>query len=477
MSLRRTKIVATLGPATEGEQQIKSLVEAGVDAIRLNFSHGSHSEYSRVIATVRALANEAGKAIAIIADLQGPKIRVGEMPDGGVELLRGQEVTLTIQRVQGSRELIPVNYAELPQVADKGNKILVDDGRIALKVLEVSGSDVICRVTAGGLLISRKGVNFPGQHIIAPSLTGKDQQDLDFALQAGVDYVALSFVRSADDIKELRTQISSRTDRIVKVIAKIEKHEAIRNITSIIDVADAIMIARGDLGVEIAPERVPYWQKEIIKRAIARAKTVITATEMLESMIARPIPTRAEASDVANAVYDGTDAVMLSGETAVGKYPAKAVSTMHRITKTVESTIRHRHDAHMRLSKSVTDAISAAACEISQNLDVRVLVTPTSSGTTALEVAKHRPAAPVLAVSSNRDVVNQLALVWGVRPYYVPPARDTDDMFTKAINCARESGMAKPGEDIVITAGVMVNVPGTTNLIKVHRMEDQEPVR
>ena len=472
MSSRRTKIVATLGPATEGEQQIRALVEAGVDAVRLNFSHGSQSDYSRVIATVRAVAAENGRHIAIIADLQGPKIRVGEMPSAGVDLMRGQEVTLTTQRLTGTREIIPVNYSELPGVVDKGSRVLLDDGRIALKVMEIAGGDVVCRVTAGGHLISHKGVNLPGQKINAPSLTAKDHQDLDFSLQAGVDYVALSFVRSADDIAELRRLIADRTERAVRVIAKIEKHEAIRNINAIIDIADAVMIARGDLGVEIAPERVPYWQKEIIRRAVARGKTVITATEMLESMIERPIPTRAEASDVANAVYDGTDAVMLSGETAVGKYPARAVSTMHRIAKTVESTIRHRENFHAHAGKSVTDAISAAACEISQSLVAKALVTPTSSGTTALEVAKHRPSAPLLAVSSNRDVVNQLALVWGVQPFLVSPARDTDDMFAKAIEAARESGLAGPADEIVIPAGVMVNVPGTTNLLNVHRMEE-----
>lgn len=471
MSLRKTKIVATLGPATEGENQIRALVDAGVDAFRLNFSHGNHSSYSPVIATVRAVSSEAGRPIAIISDLQGPKIRVGEMPESGIDLLRGQEIRLTTQRIIGSREEITVNYGDLAQVVNIGSRILLDDGRIALKVLEISGGDVICRVTAGGNLTSRKGVNIPGRHIITTGLTAKDQQDLEFSLQAGVDYIALSFVRSAEDITQLRGLISKRTERKVKIIAKIEKHEAIRNITSIINEADAIMIARGDLGVEIAAERVPYWQKEIIRRAVAKAKTVITATEMLESMIERPIPTRAEASDVANAVYDGTDAVMLSGETAVGKYPVKAVSTMHRIAKTVESTIRRRGSDHMRSGKSVTDAISAAACEISQSLDAKVLVTPTSSGATALEVAKHRPAAPVLAVSSDRDVVNQLALVWGVQPFLVPPARDTDDMFAQAMLSVKEAGLAGTGDEIVITAGVMVNVPGTTNLIKVHKME------
>jgi pyruvate kinase len=404
----------------------------------------------------------------VIAYLQGPKFRVGEMPPGGIKLVRGQQVALTPGRVAGSRGFIPVTYSDLEKVVKTGSKVLLNDGRISLKVLRVEAGAAICRVTTGGLLESRKGVNFPGATISAPSLTAKDHQDLEFALQAGVDYVALSFVRSAADVEELRDIIKKSTDRPVKIIAKIEKREAIRNINSIIEAADAIMVARGDLGVEIAPERVPYWQKEIIQRAASRAKIVITATQMLESMIVNPMPTRAEASDVANAVYDGTDAVMLSGETAVGKYPLRAVTTMHRIAKTVEASLPRREVDHTPTGDTVTKAISAAACELASSLNAAAIVTPTSSGVTALEVAKHRPRAPVVAVSPSIDVVNQLALAWGVQPYLITPARDTDDMFSKAVAVARASGLAGSGNKVIITAGVRVNVPGTTNLIKVH---------
>lgn len=470
--IRRTKIVATLGPSTGGEHQIRELVQAGIDGARVNFSHGDHGQHSRIIAAIRGVSAEMGRPISVIADLQGPKTRVGEMPPGGVRLIRGREVILTPQRIVGTEEVIPVSYDGLAAMVGEGSRILLDDGRISLKVLSTApGGDVVCRVTAGGLLKSRKGLNVPGASLAGPALTSKDRQDLAFALQAGVDFVALSFVRSADDIEELRGLIGGQTERPVKIIAKIEKQEAVREIGAIVAAADAVMIARGDLGVEIAPERVPYWQKEIIRRCVIQGKPVITATEMLESMIERPIPTRAEASDVANAVYDGTDALMLSGETAVGKYPVKAVTTMHRIARTVEYSLQRKSARRMPAANTVTGAISAAACELADSLDAGALVTPTSSGTTALQVSKHRPRAPVLAVSSSKDVVNQLALSWGVKPFFVPPARDTDDMFERSITAAADSGLAKKGDLIVITAGVRVNVPGTTNLIKVHRME------
>lgn len=469
---RRTKIIATYGPSTEGDIKLRKLVDAGMDAMRFNFSHGSHSDYARAIAAVRTISSEAGRPVAVIADLQGPKIRVGEMPGEGIKLIKGKQVTLTSRRITGDVDTIPVKFSGLGDTLDKGSRVLLDDGRISLKVLEEpEGGDVLCRVVNGGLLESRKGVNFPGESLDMPSMTSKDEQDLDFALQAGVDYIALSFIKSADDIHELKDMVADRTDRSVKVIAKIERHEAIRNINSIIEAADAVMIARGDLGVEIAPERVPYWQKQIIERSLEKSRIVITATQMLESMIEKPTPTRAEASDVANAVYDGSDAVMLSGETAVGKYPVKSVATMNRIARTVEATLKQRETQRQPSDKSVSGAISTAACDLSDALDATALVTPTSSGTTALQVSKHRPQAPILAVSASGDVVNRLAMLWGVQPYHVPPARNTDDMFEKATEVAIESGLAKSGDKIVITAGVHVNVPGTTNLIKVHRIE------
>ncbi len=471
MSYRRTKIIATLGPATTGESQIDGLLEAGADAVRLNFSHGSHEKYARLLALVRAASVKAGKPLAVIADLQGPKIRVGEMPAAGLKLVRGQQVTLTARRQAGGSGLIPVSYGQLAQVVRKGSRILLNDGKIALRALSAEGSDIVCRVTTGGLLKSRQGVNFPGVSIPAPSLTVKDRQDLEFALQAGVDYIALSFVRSADDVKELRGLIGKLTKGLVRIIAKIERREAIRNIDAIIAAADAVMIARGDLGVEIAGERVPYWQKEIIRRSSRQAKIVITATQMLESMISSPTPTRAEASDVANAVYDGTDAVMLSGETAIGKFPSRAVAAMNRIARTVESSLPAGGFGLRITSDGVTRAISAAAVGLAADLGAAAIVTPTSSGSTALEVAKHRPYQPVVAVSPSIEVINQLALAWGVKPQLISPARDTDDMFSKAIAAAQASSIDVEGKMIVITAGVRVNVSGTTNLIKVHLLD------
>lgn len=471
MADRRTKIIVTYGPAIEGESQLRRIIEAGANAIRLNFSHGSHNDYAQAIARIRGLASENAKPLAVIADLQGPKIRVGEMPAGGIDLMKGKSVVLTSRRVKGDNETIPISFTGMADVLKKGKKVLLDDGQITLKVLEVEGADIVCRVLMGGTLESRRGVNFPGIEIKAPGITGKDQQDLDFALQAGVDYIALSFISDADDIDDLRGMIKSRTDRKVKVIAKIENQEAIRNVTSIIEAADAVMIARGDLGVEIPPERVPYWQKEIIKQCIAKARPVITATQMLESMIEHPMPTRAEASDVANAIYDGSDAIMLSGETAIGRYPVRAINTMHRIARSTEASIRHDRTSLGEDHASASDAISHAACEIAESLGAQAILTPTSSGSTALQVSHQRTYVPQVALSPDSDVVNQLAIAWGVMPFMINPARDTDDMFAKAIAVTRDNGLAQKGDEIVITAGVPVNVAGTTNLIKVHRLD------
>lgn len=471
MAERRTKIIVTYGPAIQAESQLRRIIEAGANAVRLNLSHGTHNEYARAIASVRALAAEIGVPLAIIADLQGPKLRVGDMPDGGVELRKGKSVVLTSRRIKGDDRNIPVSIAGLGEVLQPGKKVLLDDGRITLKVLDLEGADVVCRVMMGGLLESRQGVNFPGIDMRAPSISSKDKQDLDFALQAGVDFVALSFISSAADIEELRHLIEKRTDRKVKIIAKIENQEAIRNIASIVESADVVMIARGDLGVEIPPERVPYWQKEIIKLCVSKARPVITATQMLESMIEEPVATRAEASDVANAIYDGSDAIMLSGETAIGRYPVRAVNTMHRIARTTEAAITSQPLPPVGPHGSVSDAISHAACEIAESLGAQAILTPTSSGSTALQVSRHRPIAPQVALCPDMDVVNQLSIAWGVTPFLISPARDTDDMFEKAISVTRESGIAQTGDEIVITAGVPVNVAGTTNLIRVQRLE------
>ena len=471
MAERRTKIIVTFGPAIEADSQLRRVIEAGANAVRLNFSHGTHGEYAQAIARIRALAAEIGVPLAVIADLQGPKIRVGDMPAGGVDLRKGKTVVLTSRRIKGNQDTIPVSFADLGSVLKPGKKVLLDDGRITLKVLGVEGAEARCRVMMGGMLESRRGVNFPGIDVRAPSVSSKDKQDLDFALQAGVDFVALSFISNADDIAMLRELVSSRTDRRVKIIAKIENQEAIRNIASIIEAADAVMVARGDLGVEIPPERVPFWQKEIIKQCINKARPVITATQMLESMIQDPVPTRAEASDVANAIYDGTDAIMLSGETAIGRYPARAVSTMHRIARSTEASIRREQRHAGETQRTVSGAISHAACEIAESLRAQAILTPTSSGSTALQVSRQRTTVSQIALSPDKDVVNQLSIAWGVMPYLINPARDTDDMFTKAIAVTRDSGLAHTGDEIVITAGVPVNVAGTTNLIRVHRLD------
>lgn len=442
-----------------------------MDAARLNFSHGSHKEYRKTIALVREAAASLGRPLAIMADLQGPKIRVGELPGKGIDLVRGRTISLSPKQ-SAAEDTIPVSYRALHEIVESGDRILMDDGKIILKVVSNNGGGAVaCRVVKGGFLKSRKGINLPGKSIPVPSLTAKDKKDLDFALGAGVDYVALSFVRSPEDIVKLRRLISRRTKRPVRIIAKIEKREAIRNISGIIGAADAIMIARGDLGVEIAPERVPFWQKEIIRRAREQAKTVITATQMLESMIENPMPTRAEASDVANAVYDGTDCVMLSGETAAGRYPVAAVRTMNRIARTVEGSMLGKTSAHTSSGRSATRAICAAACQVADSLGASAIVTPTSSGATAYEVSRQRPKTPIMAISTNAETVNQLALAWGVSSRLVPPAVDTDNMFSQAIDMAKKGGLAKRGDRIVITAGVMVNVPGTTNLVKIHKID------
>ena len=448
------------------------MAAAGMDAVRLNLSHGTHAEYAKSIENVRRVASEAGRPLAVIADIQGPKIRVGEVGRDGVFLSRSEKIILSSQARKAEMKIIPVSYRKLGTILTVGDKVLLDDGRLAVKVTGVLSEDEAeCTVVKGGTLKSRKGINLPAKNINLPSLTPKDRKDIEFALAAGVDYLAQSFIRTAGDVIKLRKLVGRLTDRKVRIIAKIEKREAIDNIGEIINEADAVMIARGDLGVEIAPEKVPYWQKEIIRKARAQAKTVITATQMLESMIENQTPTRAEASDVANAVYDGTDCVMLSAETAVGKYPIAAVRTMNKIARTVERSLSGFHDGSESPGEPVTRVISAAACEVADSLKAKAIVTPTSSGTTALEISKHRPKTPIIAISSDHDVVNQLSLAWGVLPGVVAPAKDTEDMFAKAIAAAVAAGLAGKGDMIVITAGVLVNVPGTTNLIKIHKID------
>jgi len=472
-AVRRTKIVCTIGPASSQPEILRQLIEAGMDIARINLSHGSENEHLQNIQNIRRISEETGKKISLMFDLSGPKIRVGEIAAGEVLLKEGAEFILTTQPTKGNEKQVFVNYENLPQDVFSGSMILLDDGLLQLQVIETTDKEVKCKVLAGGRLSSNKGVNLPDVTTRLPAITKKDIADLDFALKSKADWIAMSFVRSASDVRQLKDLIG-QVGYSTPVIAKIEKHEAVKNINEIIDASDGIMIARGDLGVEMSAEEVPIIQKEIISKTIRAGKPVITATQMLESMVHSPRPTRAEASDVANAIYDGTDAVMLSAETATGSYPIEAVKIMASIAEKTESAISY---ADQLIHKSnwvrgnTTDAISFAACELANDLKAKAIIVSTQSGNTARRVSKYRPPVPIIAVSPDAKIVKQLKLSWGVMPVEVAPSRDIDDMFNKAVEAALETGLVEKGDHVVITAGVLVNVPGTTNLVKVHRVQ------
>jgi pyruvate kinase len=462
---RRTKIVATLGPATASDEQIAALADAGMDAARLNFSHGKHDEHRELARRVREVGSRDGTRLALIADLQGPKLRVGELA-APIVLGRGDEITVVAEEAAGDGEL-PISPAAIGEVLAPGHDVLIEDGRIRLRVLSVEEGRARVEVLAGGTVASHKGVNVPGVPVPIPALTRKDVDDLELALELGVDYVALSFVRSAADVRDLR-QLIEQAGSSARVIAKIEKAEAIDALDAVLEETDAVMVARGDLGVEIGPASVPLLQKRIIQRALERGKPVITATQMLESMIHASEPTRAEASDVANAILDGTSALMLSGETAVGEYPAESVMYMDRIARVVEPSIGYRHQFPERgVDPTVGQAMSNATCDLAETLGARVIIVPTFTGRTASRVARLRPHQPIIALTPNRTAVSQLALEWGVLPVYMPECANVEELWTESLDAARESGLVDRGDLVVITAGTAVNTPGTTNLIKV----------
>ncbi len=459
--------MCTLGPRSSSVEMLERLVEAGMDAARLNFSHGSHGEHAERAARVREIQERAGRPLALIADLQGPKLRVGTMSEPR-QLRAGEEVTVVGE--DGSSDGgLPVSPPVLSRVLRPGDDILIDDGLVRLRVERVEQGRVSATVVAGGLVSTRKGVNVPGAPLPVPSVTEKDKADLEFALGLGVDYIALSFVRSANDVRHLRELLHAAGSH-AQVIAKIEKAEALDDLAGIMRLADAIMVARGDLGVEIGPAEVPLVQKRILQAALERGKPAITATQMLESMIHQPEPTRAEASDVANAILDGTSAVMLSGETAVGAYPLEAVQTMDRIARAVEPSLAYRHELDTDPDEpyaTVGEAMSNAACDIAEALDARAILVPTYSGRTASAVARHRPARPVIAATHKHHAAQQLAIEWGVVARQIPECSDVEDLWARTLDIARETGIVSPGDRVVITAGTAVNVPGTTNLIKV----------
>ena len=462
---RRTKIVATLGPATASGEQIAALVAAGMDAARLNFSHGKHAEHKELAKRVRDAGSRDGGRLALIADLQGPKLRVGDLTEP-VRLMPGDEVVVVAEEAARPGEL-PISPAVIGEVLAPGHDVLIDDGLVRLRVVSVHEGRAVCEVINGGLVSAHKGVNVPGVPVPIPALTRKDVEDLELALELGVDYVALSFVRSAADVRDLR-ELIEQAGSPARIIAKIEKAEAVDALDAVLEETDAVMVARGDLGVEIGPASVPLLQKRIILRALERGKPVITATQMLESMIHQAEPTRAEASDVANAILDGSSALMLSGETAVGEFPVESVAYMDRIARVVEPSIVYRHQFPERgVDPTVGQAMSNATCDLAETLGARAIIVPTTSGRTASRVARLRPHQPIIALTPSRTALSQLALEWGVVPVYVPECADVEELWSISLEAARSSGLVDAGDLVVITAGTAVNVPGTTNLIKV----------
>jgi pyruvate kinase len=463
--MRRTKIVATIGPASSSLETVRGLVRAGMNAARLNMSHGDHETHAERARLVRQIQQEEGCPLALIADLQGPKLRVGHL-EQPVNLVTGSEITVVGESGSSDGEL-PVLPEVIGDVLQAGHDVLIDDGLVRLKVQEVVHRRARCEVVVGGSVSSHKGVNLPGVPLPIPSLTRKDVEDLEFALSLGVDYVALSFVRSAADVRDLKTLIE-QAGSPAHVIAKIEKAEAVACLDDVLEVTDAVMVARGDLGVEIGAADVPLLQKRIIVEALRRGTPVITATQMLESMIHQAEPTRAEASDVANAVLDGTSAIMLSGETAVGQYPVQSVAIMDRIARAVEPSLGYRHQIpEASEDPTIGRAMSNAACDLAEALGARAILVPTFTGRTASAVARLRPRRPIVALTHHEWALQQMALEWGVTPLAIADAGDVEDLWNRSLDAAREAGFISPGDRVVITAGTAVNIPGSTNVIKV----------
>jgi pyruvate kinase len=462
---RRTKIVATIGPASASQEQLTALAHAGMDGARLNLSHGTHDEHRERARAVRATEAEIGRPLALIADLQGPKLRIGEL-EGPVTLVRGEDIVVAGGERFDNGEL-PVSPAVISEVLQPGHEVLIDDGLVRLRVEEIEQGRARCAVLSGGVVSSHKGVNLPGVPIPIPSLTRKDMDDLELALELGVDFIALSFVRSAADVRDLRALIQQAGSH-AHVIAKIEKSEAVDALDAILAEADAVMVARGDLGVEIGPALVPLLQKRIIIAALERGKTVITATQMLESMVHQAEPTRAEASDVANAVLDGSSALMLSGETAIGEYPVESLAYMDRLARAVEPSLGYRHQLpEVSEEPTVGQAMSNAACDVAEVLQAAALLVPTYTGRTASVVARLRPRRPILGLTHHDYALRQMALEWGVTPLLIPESADVENLWEVSIHAARKSGLVAEGDRVVITAGTAVNLPGTTDMIKV----------
>jgi len=471
--MRRTKIVCTIGPATRSPENLRLLLEAGMNVARLNFSHGTHEQHAEVIGHLRAIARDLNTPLALLQDLSGPKVRVGSIAGEGVLLRPGGEITLTLDDVPGDERQVNLPVPEIFEAVGTNTHLMLDDGLLELRVKSKRADSLVCEVVVGGLLTSNKGVNVPGVSLPIAAVTDKDLDDLRFGIAQKVDYIAASFVRSASDIAVLRGVCEAARAKI-PLIAKIEKHEAVQNIDAIMEAVDGIMVARGDLGVEVPIDEVPVIQKMLIRKANRAGRPVITATQMLDSMIRNPRPTRAEVSDVANAIFDGTDAVMLSGETAVGLYPFETVRMMSKIATHTEGSLDYGkildEKARFDTGQSITGAVGQATCDIAHDLSCTAILTASATGRTARVVSRYRPRAPIICATNRLETYQRLALVWGVQPVLVEIADDSDSMMQASIDAAGQTGLVKNDDVVVLTGGVPVGRPGSTNFIKIHRI-------
>ncbi len=473
--MRKTKIVCTIGPASESVEKLVQLINAGMNVARLNFSHGSHEEHAGRIKSIREASEITGKTVAILLDTKGPEIRTLDFEGGQAELTTGNEVIITTEPVMGTAEKFAVSYEGLIDDVHVGSRILIDDGLIGLEVIAIEGKDIRTKVLNSGLVKNKKGVNVPNVRVNLPGITEKDVSDIEFGIEQGIDFIAASFVRKASDVLEIRELLGKHNAEYIQIITKIENQEGIDNIDEILEVSDGLMVARGDMGVEIPPEDVPLVQKSLIKKCNILGKPVITATQMLDSMQRNPRPTRAEASDVANAILDGTDAIMLSGETAAGIYPVESVSMMNSIALRIEKSLQYDELFKKRQRENkgtITDAIGQSVAATALNLQVAAIIAPTESGHTAKMISKYRPKAPILAITSDIRICRRLTLVWGVLTQFRERANTTDEMLQHAMDAAQESKFVSNGDTVIITAGLPVGETGMTNMMKIHVVGD-----
>ena len=468
--MRKTKIICTMGPATDNIEVLRAMARAGMNVARFNFSHGSHEEHKQRIDRVKAVREEYNLPIALLLDTKGPEIRTGDMQDGKIFLKKGEQIRLTPRACLGTPSKISITYPDLYQDVQAGTSILIDDGLIELRVEQTQEQDILCRVLNDGAVSNHKGINVPDVHLSIPYLSDKDKSDIQFGIEQGVDFIAASFVRTADDVQQLRMLLDENGGAHINIIAKIENQQGVENIDGIVSLADGVMIARGDMGVEIPAEDVPPIQKLLNKKLASAGKLVITATQMLDSMMKNPRPTRAEVTDVANAIYDGTGAIMLSGETAAGLYPVEAVTMMARIAERTENDIDYRKRFFVRTRKAnpdITDAICHATCTTAYDLNARDIVTVTKSGRSARMVARYRPSCGIIGCTPTKKVWYQLNLAWGVTPVLLSETDDVFDLFDSALETAKNQGLMQSGDLAVITSGVPIGVSGTTNMIRV----------